>query len=265
MQKSVIALILITVLIFSGCEMLYPDQNTPTPQPIITHTPPSETIEPTVTVSTETGAVVEATPTEAITPIVLYTQEPSVDLSLLPQISPVIVEIDYYMAGSYYKGGDGFRDAVDVEYITSSTYLSPQAGNTYEPENLYDFDLDTVWCEGRTSVGIGEWALYRVKAFDYAPNAVITKIEIINGYIKNDNVFNDNSMAKKILVSVDDVNICILNFEVSKEIQQFDIPDITLSTTDSKAIKFEILEVYEGDIYDDTCITAIEFAGTGIY
>jgi len=258
MKNYVIVLMLVALLLFSGCEMLYAEQNTPTPLPIVTYTPEQSILEPLA--GTE-----EATPTMEATPLVLYTEDPTVNLSILPQISPAIIDIDDYMAGSYYKGGDGFRDAVNVAYITSSTYLSPQAGNTYEPQNLYDFDLDTVWCEGRTSVGIGEWALYRVRAFDYAPNAVITKIEIINGYVKTDDLFYDNSMAKKILVSVDDANLCVLIFDISKEIQQFDVPDITLSTTDAKVIKFEILEVYEGDVYDDTCITAIEFAGTGIH
>lgn len=265
MKNTIIILMLISALILSGCEMLYPQQNTPTPQPIITYTPVPVATETQIPILNTISPTVEATPTEAITPIVLFTKEPVVDLTFLPQVSPVIIDIDDYMAGSYYKAGDGFHDAVDVVYITSSSVLSPQAGNSYEPGNLYDFDLDTVWCEGRTGVGIGEWALYRVKAFDYAPNAVITKVEVINGYIKTDDLFDDNSMAKKILVSVDDVNICILVFDVSKEIQQFDIPDISLSVTDAKVIKFEILEVYEGDVYEDTCITAIEFSGTGIY
>ena len=263
MKKIIITILILILLIFSGCKVFFPQYAptptisaplfTPTAAPAILETPELEpSIEPSVEVMYTSTPVV---PTPA----------PSDSSAGLEVITPIIINISDYMAGSYYKAGDGFHDAVNVTYITSSSVLAPQEANTYDPENLYDFDLNTVWCEGRTNYGIGEWALYRVGAQDYAPNAMITRLEIINGYIKTDDLFNDNSMAKKIKVYVDGEEWCVLEFVVSKEIQQFDIPDIRLSAAGNREIKFEILEVYEGNVYKDTCITAIEFYGTGIY
>ncbi|MEX1377525.1 MAG: hypothetical protein AB1Z23_08610 [Eubacteriales bacterium] len=263
MKKYIFVLLISITLLFSGCEVFFPQYApTPTVSASSTYTPmPTEAATPTLAATIAPTEVITDTPA----PLVPTPPATSTDLSGIDVITPVIIDIDDYMAGSYYKAGDGFQDAVDLTYVTSSSFLAPQAGNTYLPENLYDFDLNTVWCEGRTDYGIGEWALYRVKAQSYAPNAIITKVEIINGYIKADDLFSDNSMAKKIIMYVDGEEWCILDFVVSKEIQQFDIPDISLSTTDNREIKFELLEVYEGDVYKDTCITAIEFAGTGIY
>ncbi len=263
LKKIIVSLVLILLLTFTACEIIMP-MNTPMPEIAVT---PLGTTAKDVTILTPEVTSVSISEPAAATVLTTDTPETEVtaDISSLPQLSPTLIEISTYMAGLYFKGGDGFHDAVDLTYISSSTYLAAQAGNTYLPENLYDFDLNTVWCEGRSNYGIGEWVLYRVKAFDYAPSAVITKLEIINGYIKTDDLFEDNSMAKQILVTVDYVPVCILNLEKSKMIQQFDIPDIYLSTTDSTAIQFTILDVYEGEVYKDTCITAIEFYGIGIY
>ena len=259
MKRLIIVFVLIIVLLFSSCEIIVP-QYTPTPQPTFTPTPvPTPTIEGIETPTVE--------PTEAPTATsVISTQEPEGDLSDISHLNPLLVEISHYMIDdNNYKEGDGFHDAVDLDYVASSTYLEPQAGNTYECENLYDFDLDTVWCEGADDYGVGEWALYYVKAQDYAPNAKITDIEIINGYIKTDDLFNDNSMPKEILVLVNEENWCILNLSKNKKIQQFDIPDINLSVSEAIGVRFVILDAYEGEKYKDTCITAIEFCGTGIY
>ena len=266
-----VILIFAIMLLLVSCETNEPEANTTTPSASsATQEPTTEpttepmatpTAEPTAEPTSTPAATSEATTSVPETP----TPEPTEDFSDVDVYAPTMVDVSHYMASSYYKAGDGFEDAVDLKDVTSSTALEDQAGNSYGPENLYDFDLDTVWSEGGTGLGIGEWAMYKVRAVDYAPNAVITCIEVINGYIKTDELFEDNAAAKEILVTVDDENWCILSLERVKQIQQFDIPDIPLNTDTDVVLKFIILDAYAGEAYYDTCITAIEFCGTGIY
>ncbi len=164
--------------------------------------------------------------------------------------------LEHYKGGcSWYCGGQG-----DSIHPKASSHLKPQGKVTYEAKNAHDFDLSTVWSEGVDGYGIGEYLEYEIDALE---NLAITKIEIINGYIKSDSLWEANSRVKKMKLWKDNEPFAILLLEDSKQVQVFDIESISLK--DGKKLKFEILDVYKGSKYKDVVITEIQFDGTGVH
>jgi len=89
----------------------------------------------------------------------------------------------------------------------------------------------------------------------------INQIAIINGYAKDDTLWENNNRVKKLKLTIDDTNQFILELEDTKDLQLFDINYKNDNITKKINMKFEILEVYQGEKYDDTCITSIYLSG----
>ncbi len=157
---------------------------------------------------------------------------------------------------SWYCGGGPHR-------IKASSELSRMAGFSYEAENAHDFSVFTAWVEGKTDYGIGESISYY-----FLPNSPpITHIEILNGYLKNPTVWNNNSRVKKFKLLVNNEPYALLPVMDTTALQRFMLPDTLQSTTKGEdlVLKFEITEVYPGDKYKDVAITEIMFDGIGVH
>ena len=89
----------------------------------------------------------------------------------------------------------------------------------------------------------------------------VNKIAIINGNAKTDELWKNNSRVKKIKLTIDDKVEYILELEDSKDLQLFDINYKNDSITKRLNLKFEILEVYSGEKYQDTCLTSLYLSG----
>ncbi len=182
-------------------------------------------------------------------------------------------------------GDDGWLDAgggpVDAE---ATSELKSQGKNDYSPKKAYDGMLNTAWVEGKDDYGIGEKITILLR--NDAPLA--TTVSFYNGYQKTDKSWNNNSRVKKLKMYVNKEPYAILELEDVYNKQIFDLPtkigqfEKTTRTKDdlfvndneedkyfkSKAVyevTFEILEVYPGDKYKDTCISEIFFYGEGGY
>jgi hypothetical protein len=159
--------------------------------------------------------------------------------------------------------------------ITASSHLKSNNDNTsYVPENAHDGNLGTAWVEGVKGYGIGEYLVY---SFEHTM-ARITEVKVANGYVKTDKTWRENSRVKKLKMYVDDKPFAILNLEDSSNEQIFKVEPIGYKRPDDVesddwyfsgkyaqlpawTLKFEILEVYKGDKYDDTAISQIYFDG----
>lgn len=139
---------------------------------------------------------------------------------------------------------------------SASSVLNREGDISYYDVNAHDFDLSTVWVEGDVDNGIGENLEYTIEQIE---NYTITHIDIINGYIKNDDLWKENSRVKKLKVWLDGEVYAILALEDSKEVQRFEIKGIELKKEEH--LKFEILDVYQGSKYKDVAITEIQFCG----
>lgn len=155
---------------------------------------------------------------------------------------------------SWYCGGGPME-------VTASSFLESQGDNNYRPENAHDLSYKTAWVEGVAGYGIGENLVYHFAGS--APR--INKIIVINGYIKNPKSWKDNSRVKKLKIYINDKEVAIFNLKDLMGEQSFDVPLLGKHSDEKWTLKFEILEVYKGDKYDDVAISEIYFDGIDVH
>ena len=150
--------------------------------------------------------------------------------------------------------------------VSTTSTLAPYKNILYFPNNVHDRDITTAWVEGAQGFGIGE-KIY-VSLHDEFPN--IKKIIFVNGYIKSDKSWRDNSRVSVLLMYVHGKPYARLHLKDVKNEQVFILPSMlftskrgrnTASFSKNKVITFEILDVYPGDKYQDTAISELYFSG----
>ena len=181
------------------------------------------------------------------------------------------------VTGSYWEtigGGCSWYCGGGADSISASSYLKSNSKTiNYLPENIHDFSFETAWVEGVKGYGIGEYLTYYFK--QTAPR--ITHIIIANGYVKSEKAYRENSRVKKLKMYIDNKPFAILNLEDSRREQIFKFEPIgkerpaqnanwdELDKMPKWTLKFEILEIYKGDKYDDVAISEIYFDGIDVH
>lgn len=164
---------------------------------------------------------------------------------------------------SWYCGGGPMG-------VSASSSLAAQGSNDYSATNAHDLNYKNAWVEGVAGYGVGEHLEYTFEGV--SPR--ITEIIVVNGYIKSAAAYKNNSRVKKLKVYIDDKPYAILNLRDIRSAQHFKVGPLGTSDRDDwevmKALpnwtlKFEILEVYRGDKYDDTVISEIYFDGLDVH
>ena len=147
--------------------------------------------------------------------------------------------------------------------VTASSQLKSQGSVNYKAGNAHDLNYRTAWVEGVEGYGIGEYLTYTFEG----GSPRITTIIVVNGYVKSKKAFKENSRVKKLKVYKDGKPIAILDLKDIMGEQRFNIGtlgDHTSGSPDWK-LKFEIMEVYKGDKYDDTALSEIYFDGLDVH
>jgi len=150
------------------------------------------------------------------------------------------------------EDGPGFfyndcSQGVSPEHASST--LKSQGTKNYSIKNLSDDNPMTAWVEGKIGYGIGEW--FEVKA--------IKVNQIYNGYQSSPKSWKNNSRVKRFKVYVNGEAICHLDLVDEMGAQYFELPHRT--DWEHKAnFRFEIVEVYKGDKWDDVCISHVDHA-----
>ena len=160
----------------------------------------------------------------------------------------------FYSPGcSWYCGGQ-------IDTVTASSSLSEK----YCAKNAHDFSIITAWVEGEQGNGEGEYLSYSFPGT--CPR--ITGVLIQNGYTKNETAWTNNGRVKRLLMYYNDTPYAILNLKDTRDCQVFDVGVLGYedkSTAPAWSIKFQILEVYPGEKYQDTAITEIYFDGIDVH
>lgn len=154
--------------------------------------------------------------------------------------------------------------------VTASSHLKLQGKNSYEPGNAHDLNYKHAWVEGVPGYGIGEYLIYTFSAASPRVNEII----VVNGYVKSQSAWENNSRVKKLKVYLNDKPYVILNLEDVRAAQHFNVEPIgesnrknwdELNEQPDWTLKFEIIEVYKGLKYDDVVISEIYFNGLDVH
>lgn len=97
---------------------------------------------------------------------------------------------------------------------------------------------------------------------------------MVNGYVRTEKAWRENSRVKKLRMYVDDRPFAILHLGDTRQEQAFTFEPLghadrkdydQLLTKPWWTMRFEILEVYPGEKYDDTAISEIYFDGIEVH
>ncbi len=151
------------------------------------------------------------------------------------------------------------------------------ASDRYRADNVIHENRESAWAEGAEGAGIGEYIVYDqivfsgsliesngnriIRAGIYGDDGYIdyTQICIVNGYARDEKVWQENGRVKTLMMYVYDQPYAQLQLEDTINPQYFTIPegDIRVANGGEVTFKFVIEEVYPGTLYEDTCITGI--------
>ena len=134
-----------------------------------------------------------------------------------------------------------------------SSTLPENSKNTYYKENLSDNDVTTAWVEGSAGDGIGDFFVV-----NELPNI------IYNGYQKNTDKWKDNSRVKRFKIYINNLPYSFLELKDQMGPQYFDLNSgneieqgLSGLGTENIEVKFEIIEVYKGERYEDAAISEV--------
>lgn len=129
-----------------------------------------------------------------------------------------------------------------------SSTLGNQGNSSYSADNIFDWDPQTAWVEGKSDYGIGEF-------FEVNLPFGGSSVTIFNGYQKSYESWFNNSRVKKMKVYVDGVALCYVKLKDLMGYQTFNLPnDYMVNYTN---YRFEIVEVYPGAKWKDVAISEI--------
>ena len=162
----------------------------------------------------------------------------------------------YSSSCSWYCGGD-------VLSIKDSSHLKATKKFNYNGKNAHNFNHESVWAEGAKGQGIGEYLEYVFSGG--CPR--ITHVKILNGHVKDEKVWKDNSRVKKLKMYYMGKPYAILNLQDSRTEQDFEVGVLGPHNPEAPnwTLKFEIMEVYPGDKYTDTVISELWFDGIDVH
>lgn len=142
----------------------------------------------------------------------------------------------------------GATELVKSELFCVSSVLPSQSGNNYGPENLFDGNNRTAWCEGVPGNGEGQEIYIRID--DGIP---FRRLLIGNGYSKSAETYQRNGRARTIVVLTDrgDRIRTILPDTSSVVVVQLPGP------IQYRELKIQIVDTYPGSKYQDTCVAFI--------
>ena len=136
--------------------------------------------------------------------------------------------------------------------VYASSHLIQKSMN-YKVENVIDDNPSTAWIEGVSDDGIGQFI-----QFSSNNTFRVDKIDIINGFSKNQKTYMKNNRVKKVIIEFSDKSQQVYELEDNNmEYQTIDIGGIN-----TNSVKVIIQEVYtNGRVNKDTCISEISVYG----
>lgn len=146
-----------------------------------------------------------------------------------------------------------------INTISASSELTDNT-STYSVEAVLDGNKDTCWAEGVDGNGESEYIEIHFREPIY-----LTDIGLLNGYMKNEDVFNNNGKISRIELSYSDGNS---HESLLDEYEYQDVVGQAFSDWISYGnpiytdyLKITILKASHGEKYEDTCLSELQLWG----
>lgn len=167
-----------------------------------------------------------------------------------------------------------FQTDSGTKYVAYSSSMKKNYGS----DNIIDKNVGTAWAEGvyyfydeldieEYEDGIGEWVkIYKLAqaniefsqyetTIGYLKPIHFSGIRIINGYAKSEETYKANNRVKKVEVILTDGTSYI--FDLKDNILDFQTLDFG-KEVETRDVTIKILDIYEGNKYNDTCISEVQ-------
>ncbi len=153
-------------------------------------------------------------------------------------------------------------------------FIDGEASSVLESHGDYYYDAayaamssrDTTWAEGVVGDGIGEYLEIQQLDEKYEEATIDGKLYfgemcIVTGCARNETVWSRNNRAKTLNFYFEGELVAVLELEDTMLPQYIDLSELDLHVLNGEMANFryEILDVYDGEWYDVTCITGVDF------
>lgn len=141
---------------------------------------------------------------------------------------------------------------INILYSECSSILHDTSNKNYDSTKVLDNDFSTVWSEGVSGYGSGEWI-----KLEFDSTYTVKKIKIVNGLVNKKNGYYNNNRPESLTLQFSDGSSQTVYLEDNNTGYQV----IDINEVDTYYVKFVINSVYYGSKYDDTCIADIQILG----
>jgi hypothetical protein len=137
--------------------------------------------------------------------------------------------------------------SVRPDSATASSSLKATTIANFQPANLLDGDLASAWNEGADGPGIGEWV-----RFDFVESIPLARVEIANGYQRDEQRFAGNARVKTLELTYSDGSTQLVQLLDAEGLQT-----IEPSVDETAQITFTIISVYPRYEWQDAALSEI--------
>jgi hypothetical protein len=144
--------------------------------------------------------------------------------------------------------------AGDTKFCVSSMLASQHdaagVANAYGPQNLFDDNPATAWCEGVAGPGNGQEI-----TVEFARAVIVSQISVVNGYAKSEATFAKNNSVHTLTAIWPDETTTALDLGDSMTLQAI----ATGHDAPVRRLRLRIDTVNGGSKWPDTCISELKF------
>jgi hypothetical protein len=138
-------------------------------------------------------------------------------------------------------------------FIDASSYAESTGEQDFIPENIDDYDIQTVWAEGVEGNGVGEWI-----ELGFESEIEINEIAIDFGNKKSEETFNESSIPQILRIEFSDNRYIIID---NSDIDDYeDTSCVVLDNVITSFVRI-VIETAEENKNDNTCISEVMVFG----
>jgi hypothetical protein len=137
--------------------------------------------------------------------------------------------------------------AIRPHAASSSSVLEATSRTDFRAPNLLDEDLETAWNEGAEGPGLGEWV-----RFDFGEPAILTRIEIANGYQKDEERFQGTIRIRSLKLEYSDGSTQLVDL-----IDTMDVQAVAARSNATEWLKMTVTAVYPDYVWEDAALSEV--------